>query len=220
MLIGEPGRVTRSHTASPAPAKNPPIAASPDSHHLRFSGAAAQPARTAVAQTWPALSRSAFAEEYADRAPLRIDSPGSWNGRIVSVIVSPRAVAASTSLRARLTSASYSWRAEEVTESPRPYSDSASRARRWASSSSDAKVSRAEAAVMKPLPASRQRLGSESNSSRKWSAARPVQPSVLMRSSASPTETKESPLVRIVEARDRIPSGLPLIEKSGIGASP
>ena len=62
MLTGLNGTIVRrSQTASPAPSKMPPTNRRPDSHHHGSSGASAQPARTSPAQTWAALSRSAWA---------------------------------------------------------------------------------------------------------------------------------------------------------------
>ena len=118
--------------------RNPPTAAPTDSYHLRFSGAAAHPARTPEAQECAADSRSALADANSWTAPSRIASPGSWNGMMVSVMTWPAAAAACTLSRARETSASYAALASWETWSPRAYSRSADRARDCARSSASA----------------------------------------------------------------------------------
>jgi hypothetical protein len=128
----------RSISASPAPLRNPPTAAPTDSYHFRFSGAAAQPARTPDAQLCAAASRSDLAAASSLSAAARIASPGSWNGRIVSVMSWPLAAAALTLSFARETSASYADLASWETWSPRACSRSAQRARDCAWSSASA----------------------------------------------------------------------------------
>jgi hypothetical protein len=75
-------------------------------------------------------------------------------------------------------------------------------------------------AVRNPVPASNHRSGSSLCASRKWSAARPIQPLVSIAESASPVSKKTWPLSYVVVARARIAPGLPSMWKSGITARP